>query len=170
MFCSLIKGYLWWLKFIFTAVLSTLILFYNSYSYAIEITGFYDGDTVKIKDGAYEYKLRLTDIDAPERSQEYGLKSRRALMGLCENTQVQVYLLGIDQYKRRLGKLHCNNQEANQWMVKNGHAWFNKRFSMDYMLDLAQQKAKQEKLGLWQSEHALPPWQWRKNHPRTPIK
>ena len=51
--------------------------------FALEITYFYDGDTVKVKDAGREYKLRLTDIDAPERNQAYGLKSRRALMQFC---------------------------------------------------------------------------------------
>lgn len=49
-----------------------------------EISYFYDGDTVKIKDAGREFKLRLTDIDAPERNQTYGLKSRRALISFCK--------------------------------------------------------------------------------------
>ena len=158
------------LKILLILFISISILFGNDSAEAIEIMQYYDGDTVKIKDGVYEYKLRLTDIDAPERNQEYGIRSRRALMQFCENTQVQVYLYGVDSYKRKLGKLHCNNQEANQWMVENGHAWFNKGFSMNYTLDIAQQNAKQERLGLWQSEHAQPPWQWRKIHPRNALK
>ena len=157
------------LKFVLVTVLNIVIL-NNTNANALEILQFYDGDTVKIKDGEYEYKLRLTDIDAPERNQEYGIKSRRALMQFCENTQAQVYLYGVDKYMRKLGKLHCNNQEANQWMVENGHAWFNKRYSMNYLLEIAQQNAKQARLGLWQSEYALPPWQWRKIHPRNYTK
>ena len=158
------------LKILLISFSSAILLLGNHNACALEITRFYDGDTVKIKDGAYEYKLRLIDIDAPERNQEYGIKSRRALMDFCENTQVQVYLYGTDKYKRKLGKLHCNNLDANQWMVENGHAWFYKRFSMNYMLDIAHQNAKQEKLGLWQSEYALPPWQWRKMVPRNAPK
>ena len=71
--------------------------------FATEITYFYDGDTVKISDKGREYKLRLTDIDAPERAQEYGLKSRCALMQLCNNSSVQVQLLVVDKYHRKLG-------------------------------------------------------------------
>ena len=133
--------------------------------FAAEITYFYDGDTVKIKDSAYEYKLRLTDIDAPERTQEYGLKSRRALMQFCKNADVKVYISGMDKYQRRLGKLHCNKVDASEFLVKNGHAWFNRRYSMDYTLDLAEQDARKNKLGLWQAEQQTPPWVWRKNHP-----
>ena len=129
-----------------------------------EITYFYDGDTVKIKDDFYEYKLRITDIDAPERNQAYGLKSRRALMHLCKNISVSVYVSGMDKYQRNLGKLHCNNVDASVFMVKNGHAWFNRRYSMDYMLALLEDEARKNKLGLWQSQQPTAPWVWRKNH------
>jgi micrococcal nuclease len=134
-------------------------------TFALEITYFYDGDTVKIKDASYEYKLRLTDIDAPERNQTYGLKSRRALMQFCKNASVNVYISGMDKYHRNLGKLHCNNTDASEFMVKNGHAWFNRRYSLDYMLDLAERAARKNKLGLWGAEQQTPPWVWRKNHP-----
>jgi micrococcal nuclease len=140
-------------------------------AFALEITYFYDGDTVKIKDQsnnniAYEYKLRLTDIDAPERNQTYGLKSRRALMQFCKNADVKVYISGTDKYQRSLGKLHCNSLDASEFMVKNGHAWVNRRYSMDYMLALQEDEARKNKLGLWNAEQQTPPWVWRKNHPR----
>ncbi|HNV87957.1 MAG TPA: thermonuclease family protein [Methylotenera sp.] len=133
--------------------------------FAAEITYFYDGDTVKIKDGTKVYKLRITEIDAPERTQTYGLKSRRALMEFCKNADVKVYISGMDKYHRSLGKLHCNKLDASEFMVKNGHAWFNRRYSMDYSLDLAEQEARNYKRGLWKSGYPSPPWVWRKNHP-----
>ena len=129
------------------------------------ITYFYDGDTVKVKDAASEYKLRLTDIDAPERNQAYGKTARRALIKLCKNANIQVIILGLDKYQRSLGKLTCNNQDVNTWMIVNGHAWFNQRYSMDYTLDVAEKTARSNKLGLWKRKNPTPPWQWRHNHP-----
>ena len=134
-------------------------------AFALEITYFYDGDTVKIKDSAHEYKLRLTDIDAPERNQTDGLKSRRALMQFCKNASVKVYISGVDKYQRHLGKLHCNNVDASVFMIKNGHAWFNRRYSADYTLDFTEQDARKNGLGLWKAKQQTPPWVWRKNHP-----
>lgn len=145
---------------------AALVLAFSLPVFALEITYFYDGDTVKIKDASYEYKLRLTDIDAPERNQTYGLKSRRALMQFCKNADVKVYISGTDKYQRSLGKLHCNSLDASEFMVKNGHAWFNRRYSMDYMLALLEDEARKNKLGLWIAEQQMPPWVWRKNHPR----
>jgi micrococcal nuclease len=132
---------------------------------ADEITYFYDGDTVKIASNTGEYKLRITNIDAPERNQAYGKKSRRALMQLCGGANVQVYLAGIDKYQRNLGKLVCNNTDASQFMVANGHAWFNARYSNDLGLSVAQEQARRQQLGLWALKTQTPPWVWRKNHP-----
>ncbi len=132
--------------------------------FAAEITYFYDGDTVKIKDSDYEYKLRITDIDAPERNQSYGKKSRRALMNFCTEADIYVAISGTDKYGRKLGKLLCNQQDVSKYMVKNGYAWFNNHYSMDYSLALLQDEARKNKLGLWQSQQQTPPWVWRRNH------
>jgi len=152
------------LKRILYALATAWILACSLPAFALEITYFYDGDTVKINDTGYEYKLRLTDIDAPERNQTYGLKSRRALMQFCKNVSVNVYISGQDKYQRSLGKLHCNNLDASEFMVKNGHAWFNRRYSMDYMLALQEDEARKNKLGLWNEKQQTPPWVWRKIH------
>ena len=132
--------------------------------FALEITYFYDGDTVKINDHGHEYKLRLTDIDAPERNQAYGLKSRRALMQFCKNTSVQVQLMGMDKYQRKLGKLACNNQDVSFYMLKSGYAWFYHQYSSDSALELAEMEARDNKRGLWRAKQQTPPWAWRKNH------
>ena len=129
---------------------------------AANISYVYDGDTVKINDNNTEYKLRLTDIDAPEHNQAYGKKSRRALIGLCSQANIHTVLSGTDKYNRRLGKLFCNGQDVSVWMVQNGHAWFNSRYSMDGTLQYAEQTARQNKLGLWKSKQQTPPWVWRK--------
>jgi micrococcal nuclease len=153
------------LKRFLTTLAGAWILACSLSAFALEIIYFYDGDTVKINDAGKEYKLRLTDIDAPERNQSYGKKSRRALMQLCSGANIHVVLMGYDKYQRKLGKLKCNDQDASQYLVKNGHAWFNRRYSMDYTLDLAEQQARKNKLGLWKAQQQTPPWVWRKNHP-----
>ena len=163
------EGRMWFTSINFKQFITTLatawLLACSLPAFTLEITYFYDGDTVKIQDGMRDYKLRLTDIDAPERNQNYGKKSRRALMQFCKDSSVNIYLSGMDKYHRNLGKLHCNNADASMFMVKSGHAWFNRRYSMDYTLDLAEQEARKNKRGLWQNQHSTPPWIWRKNQP-----
>ena len=133
-------------------------------AFASEITYFYDGDTVKIVDAGFEYKLRITDIDAPERNQAYGKKSRRALMLLCSGGNIYAAISVTDKYGRKLGKLRCNNQDVSTYMIQNGHAWFYDRYSMDGSLLYQQQQARANQLGLWESKKPVQPWVWRKNH------
>ncbi len=150
--------------------LGVLLLFISHGAQAASIAYFYDGDTVRIEDYGQTFKLRITDIDAPERNQSYGLKSRRALMKLCSNTTISYQVIGLDKYQRKLGKLQCNQQDAGLYMVQSGHAWFAEHYSTDHALLLTQQQAQQAKLGLWKAEKPTPPWVWRKNHPHATAK
>ena len=134
-------------------------------AFAAEITYFYDGDTVKINDNGQEFRLRINDIDAPEKNQSYGKKSRRALMSLCEHGEFQAQISGQDKYGRKLGKLVCHGEDASLYMVKNGFAWFYAHYSKDGNLAFAQQQARNNGLGLWHVEQPTEPWVWRKNHP-----
>jgi micrococcal nuclease len=93
---------------------------------------------------ANDFKLRLTDIDAPERRQAYGLKSRRALTKLCQgnNILVTAQIVAKDKYLRSLGRLQCNHIDIYN----------------------AALKARQQRLGLWADDNPIPPWNWRHGH------
>lgn len=151
------------MRFIYFLLVALIILIFLSFKAhaAPVITYYYDGDTVKIVDNLTEYKLRITDIDAPERNQTYGKKSRRALRQLCDNTNIQVIIKGVDKYQRHLGELICNQQDVSAYMLNNGHAWFNKRYSNKAELAQAEKHARIKKLGLWQDEKPMAPWVWR---------
>jgi micrococcal nuclease len=133
----------------------------------------YDGDTVKLESiqSGEEIKLRITDIDAPERNQSYGKQSRRALLKLCKgpNIQVQVDLSGKDQYDRHLGKLYCNDTNASLYLLQQGLAWHNAKYSHDATMQAAAAKARHEKAGLWQARNPTPPWVWRLKHRHPPF-
>lgn len=127
----------------------------------------YDGDTVKIQDGDRQYKLRISDIDAPERNQQYGKQARRALTKLCKHAEISVQLTGIDKYQRDLGYLTCNNTPVSAFMVNEGHAWFNVRYSSNPHLKVAEEDARYAKRGLWKQHNPTPPWTWRQKHMRN---
>jgi micrococcal nuclease len=124
----------------------------------------YDGDTVKIQQGLGTYRLRISDIDAPERNQAYGKKARRALMTFCKHAAISIDITGTDQYQRKLGQLQCNGQSVSQFMVANGHAWFYQRYSNNPFLADAESNARQQKLGLWHQKNPKAPWLWRKQN------
>ena len=156
---------------------------YAQNTYAV--TYVYDGDTVKLRpmntnDRQGEFKLRLKDIDAPERNQPYGLKSRRALIKLCQgefpiskngvrwqpeqqrnDIIVTVQISGIDKYNRALGWLQCDHVDASLYLAERGLAWHYAQYSKDIEIEKAAQNARRLKLGLWANEQPTPPWVWR---------
>jgi len=115
-----------------------------------------------------DFKLRLTDIDAPERTQSYGQKAKRALSKLCkgENIVVMAQMSGTDKYGRTLGKLNCNAVDASLYLVQHGLAWHNEKYSSDPVIAHAALGARERQLGLWKNSKPTPPWVWRKQHPQ----
>jgi len=147
---------------IFLAIIC-LFYFQQTFAASYELVKVFDGDTVKLRDLQGEFKLRITDIDAPERNQAYGKKSRRALMQLCmgQDILVTAYLTGMDKYQRYLGRLQCNGIDASLYLTQQGLAWHNFKYSNDRTIYQAQQQAAMQKIGLWQEANPIPPWIWR---------
>jgi endonuclease YncB( thermonuclease family) len=137
----------------------------------VKVSYVYDGDTVKLRPIASngsqdEFKLRLTDIDAPERNQSYGLKSRRTLMNLCQGKNIIVIaqISGADKYQRSLGRLECNGIDASYYLAKHGLAWFYRQYSSDSVIENAAKNARRFNLGLWAEQKPIAPWDWRHSH------
>ena len=152
------------LRFLFAG----LLLLLSAPSYAditYIVSNVYDGDTVELKNNTgSKLKLRLTDIDAPERNQEFGQKARRALIKLCQGSAISVELVGKDKYNRHLGKLECNQTDASLYMAEHGYAWHNEKYSDNIAVRNAAATARQRHIGLWGAEKPLPPWVWRRLH------
>lgn len=124
----------------------------------------YDGDTVELKNANGKLKLRLTDIDAPERNQAYGQIARRALIKLCQGSNVSIHLqlTGKDKYNRHLGNLQCNHTDVSLYMAEQGYAWHNEKFSNNLTVKNAADSARRDRIGLWSTDKPLPPWVWRR--------
>jgi endonuclease YncB( thermonuclease family) len=82
-----------------------------------------DGDTVTILDAANKQtKIRLMGIDAPEKAQAFGTRSKQALSDLVFNKQVTVEFNKQDKYGRTIGKILVDGLDANLEQVKAGMA------------------------------------------------
>ena len=154
---------MWQLRFGFACLLLVLSTFSHAES-TYTVSNVYDGDTVELKNADGKLKLRLTDIDAPERNQAYGQKARRALMNLCKGSDISIHveLAGKDKYNRHLGKLQCNQTDAGLYMVQHGYAWHNDKYSDNPAVKNAAAAARRNGVGLWSADNPLPPWVWRR--------
>lgn len=126
-----------------------------------------DGDTVKVLNHQNEQlKIRLASIDAPERKQPYGAKSKQLLASLIGNKRVTLSCPKKDRYKRLICTITLpSGKDVNREMVINGGAWVYRKYykGVDYIN--AEKYARFNKLGLWDTSEykAIPPWEWRRN-------
>ncbi len=135
---------------------------------AAVVVGVGDGDTVTLladrAGNLQQLRLRLTEIDTPERTQPWGTRARQALADKVFQQRVRVVCAGEDRYGRLLGRLYLGDRDINREMVQEGHAWVYRRYSSDIGLLEDEQTAKKAGIGLWslpQSEQ-VPPWLWRR--------
>lgn len=132
------------------------------YLESLKIKRVVDGDTVHVFYQDEVYKIRLTEIDAPERDQPYGSDSTEYLKGLLKEGRVDVDISGTDRYGRKLGRLYWRGIDINRELVSAGYAWVYDQYVTDNSFYENQSKARNSKKGLWEDQNPLEPWNWRK--------
>ncbi len=123
-----------------------------------------DGDTITLKADDTAHKVRLAEIDTPERDQSYGLDATSALTDLLLGHQVRVKVVKeSDRYGRVVGRIFIDGKDVSAHMVEQGHAMVYRRYLTDKSLLQLEANAKYKKLGLWGSpeEERVEPWVWR---------
>lgn len=146
-------------------VLFILILcsYANSLEFIGKVVKVSDGDTVTIlTSDKTQHKIRLNDIDAPEKKQAFGNKSKDNLAKYIAGKTVTVQYQKKDKYKRILGTIYYNNKDINLQQVKDGYAWVYKKYSNNQTYYKEETKAKESKKGLWIEKNRIAPWEFRK--------
>ena len=128
-----------------------------------------DGDTITVLDAEKtQHKIRLQGIDAPEKAQAFGAKSKQALYEMVHGKTVQVSFEKSDKYGRILGKVLLDGQDICHEQIKAGLAWHYKKYQNQQPLvdrdaySASETAAKNEKLGLWSDPRPVAPWDFRK--------
>jgi micrococcal nuclease len=133
-----------------------------------------DGDTVMVLKDGQKLKIRLANIDAPEKAQAYGKQSRESLLEMVGKRQVQVESRAIDQYGRTIGLISAEGLDVNREQVRRGMAWEYSHYHTDQTYIALQGEAQRAHRGLWSQNNPQAPWRWRKSHPSatssTPIR
>ena len=129
------------------------------------VVGITDGDTLKLlTQNKKIVKIRLAEIDTPERRQPYGKRSKQALSDLVFKKEVAVRLVDIDRYERIVGRIYLDDLDVSAEMVRLGAAWVYRKYATDPNLYKLEDEARAGKRGLWAlpESQRVPPWQWRR--------
>lgn len=130
-----------------------------------EVSNVYDGDSCTVMDkDKREYKFRLSGIDAPEFSQDFGIQSKKNLSDLISGKEVTIVFGKVDFYGRYVGKILVRGVDANLEQIKAGFAWHYKKYIDEQPENDrktyadAELKAREGKKGLWVMPTPIPPW------------
>jgi endonuclease YncB( thermonuclease family) len=131
-----------------------------------------DGDSLTVvSQGATKHRVRLAEIDAPEREQAFGAAARKSLAEICLRKAAAVEVVDVDRYQRTVGKVKCGGVDASAEQVRRGMAWVVARNIMPTSpLYEMEANARLRRIGLWSGEKPEPPWQWRARHPAATKK
>lgn len=144
---------------VFVCLLASFASFADTFSGRVVSVA--DGDTITVLVDREQIKVRLIEIDAPEKAQAFGNKSKQALANLVFGKEVEVEERGKDRYKRTLGRVLVNGLDANAEMVRLGYAWVYRKYSQNPELLRLEAGARESKRGLWVDSNPMPPWEWR---------
>jgi endonuclease YncB( thermonuclease family) len=154
-------------------ITATLLILASLGVYGKEITGrvvaVADGDTATVLvAGRQQIRVRLAAIDAPERAQPFGNRSKQALSKLVFGKDVVVRITDTDRYKRTVGIIMLGETDVNLEMVRLGYAWVYRQYVIDLpraqalQYSAAEDIARRKERGLWVDKDPTPPWEWRR--------
>jgi endonuclease YncB( thermonuclease family) len=104
------------------------------------VVGISDGDTLTAHCEAQQdrpavtLKVRLSEVDAPEKAQPFGTRSRQRLAATCFGKPATVVPVvargGLDSYGRTIARVACAGVDANADQVRGGMAWVFDRYAV----------------------------------------
>lgn len=140
-------------------------------SYIGFVVGVSDGDTIELlTSDKRSLKIRLANIDAPEKGQPFGQRAKQELSDLIYRLTVTVKVKDTDRYGRIVGQIlydgpgveGSGKADISAVMVSKGMAWVYEQYNDDPSLTMIEAQARAEKRGLWADTDPTPPWHWRK--------
>lgn len=151
-----------------TRQLCAMILIFVTFTASADISGrivrVLDGDTVEVLEtGNRLTRVRLAGIDAPEKSQPFGQRSRQELSSLVAQRTVTVTGEDTDRYGRLLGTVWLGETDVNAEQIRKGLAWAYRYHGKPAQADYAllEAEARQHATGLWSVPGQTEPWRWR---------
>lgn len=150
------------------ALFTAILLSFQALALDGVVVGISDGDTLTLLADRQQVKIRLAEIDAPEKAQPFGQHSKESLSELCFGKSATVDVQGVDRYGRTIGRVLCfgaspaDGVDANAEQVRRGLAWVYIGYARDRAIFDIEAAARAQRRGLWSDVSPVPPWKWRR--------
>jgi endonuclease YncB( thermonuclease family) len=161
-----------------TAVIASLIFLSAVFAVALsfparaETTGLVvsvrDGDTLTVLDpNKRQQKIRLAGVDAPEKGQASGFRSKENLAKMVYDREVIIEGIKKDHDGSLAAKVYLDGHDIGLEQIRAGLAWWCRTCAEEQVpedrlvYELAEKEARGRKLRLWRDPKPIPPWEWR---------
>lgn len=131
-------------------------------AHAHTVIGISDGETLTLLVDEKPLKVRLANIDAPEKEQSFGERSKQSLSELCWGKEASYKEQDLDRYGRIVAVVTCDGVEVNRAQVERGMAWVYPKYNKDLTLPRIEAIARKDRRGLWSNADPVPPWEFRR--------
>jgi endonuclease YncB( thermonuclease family) len=137
-----------------------------------------DGDSIAILDADHkQHRIRINGIDAPERGQAFGDRSRQSMAGMVAGKDVTADCHKTDRYGRQVCKVwvqpsdcpRCGKTlDVGHAQIVAGMAWWYREYAKEQSpedrgrYESEENEARLRRRGLWQDSDPVPPWDWRR--------
>lgn len=133
------------------------------------VVGVSDGDTLTVLDSTkMPHRVRLSGIDAPEKRQPFGERSKENLSRLAFGKDARAECHKQDRYGRQVCRVSVAGQDVAVAQLESGLAWWFRRYASEQppqertLYEAIETRASIDRVGLWRDPDPVPPWEWRK--------
>lgn len=122
-----------------------------------------DGDTYDLLLASnHTERIRLAEIDCPERTQDFYQVAKNRLGEICLNKTLTVRYKERDRNGRIVGHTYLDDGTwVNAQLIREGLAWHFLRYSQDSTLAAAEHSARVAKRHIWSLPNPMAPWDFR---------
>jgi len=118
----------------------------NASSFTGKLVKVLDGDTVEVLHNGKAERIRLAQIDCPEKNQPFGQAAKRYVLDVAAHKIVTVQVETVDRYGRTVGEVFLpDSSNLNKQIVGAGFAWQYKKYSKDTEYSDLEKSAKGER-------------------------
>ena len=126
-----------------------------------------DGDTLHILRYGRAERIRIAEIDCPEKNQKFGRRAAQLTGELVSGKRVTVRIRDRDRYGRWVADvLLPDGRSVGRELLRAGLAWWYRKYKTDDSLGELEREAARARRGLWADPDPVPPWVFRRNRRR----
>ena len=123
-----------------------------------------DGDTFTVLINKKQYRIRVAEIDCPEKGQPFSNKAKQFTSDLIFNKVVDLKIRSKDRYGRLVANVFVGTVDLSGALLLEGLAVHYKKYSKNKLYAFLEKQAKENKKGIWSLDYFELPEQFRRKH------